>query len=183
MLQTMFQPFPELMTDRLLLRQLHTTDAPELFFLRSNQEVMKYISRAPAKTMEEVNAFIKSISETVRKGDGIFWAIALRTNPAVLIGNIGVWQIQKENRRAEIGYVLHPNFWGQKMISEALKKAVDFAFNKIRLHSLEARIDPLNVASAKVLLAANFKKEGYFKEDTFFNGQYLDTEVYSKLAK
>jgi [ribosomal protein S5]-alanine N-acetyltransferase len=182
MLQTIFQPFPELITERLLLRQLHLTDAPELFFLRSNKDVMKYVSREPATSMDEVKSFIKSITQTVKQGEGIFWAIALRNNPATVIGNIGIWQIQKENRRAEIGYVLHPDYWGQKMITEALHKATHFAFNKMKLHSLEARIDPNNIGSAKVLLATGFVKEGYFKEDIFFRGKYIDTEVYSKLG-
>ncbi len=51
----------------------------------------------------------------------------------------------------------------------------------MKLHSIEAVIAPENVASAKVLEKCNFIKEGYFKENEFYNGQFLDTVIYSKI--
>jgi [ribosomal protein S5]-alanine N-acetyltransferase len=182
MLQTKFQPFPELVTERLLLRQVHISDAPELFFLRSDKEVLKYIAREPAKSVEEVKTFIKTINQSIKQGEAVLWGIALRTNPAIIIGSIGFWRLQKENYRSEIGYVLHPHFWKKGIVKEAMQKVLEYGFEKIKLHSVEARIDPANKASQTVLLAAGFIKEGYFLQDYFFKGEFLDTEVYSKLA-
>lgn len=182
MLQTIFQPFPELTTSRLLLRQVHLADATEFFFLRSSPQVLKYVPREPAKSLDDAKTFIKSITQSVKKNEAIFWGIVLRNNPGTIIGSIGLWQFQRENLRAEIGYVLHPDYWGQGMAKEALQKAMEYAFAKIKLHSVEARIDPENKASAAVLLANGFVKEAYFKEDTCFRGKFLDSEVYSRLA-
>jgi len=51
MLELNFTPFPELRTQRLLLRKLESTDANEMFFLRSNKRVIQYLGREPAKTI------------------------------------------------------------------------------------------------------------------------------------
>ncbi len=181
MLNTKFQPFPELITERLLLRQVNISDAPEFFFLRSDAAVLKYVAKEPAKSIEEVKTFIKTINQSIKQGEALLWVIALRTNPGSIIGSIGYWHIQPENYRSEIGYVLHPEFWKKGIMTEVMQKVLEYGFQKMKLHSIEAKIDPDNKASAKVLLANGFVKEGYFREDCFFKGKFLDTEVYSKL--
>lgn len=183
MIHTQFHPFPELATERLLLRQLHLSDVAEIFELRSNHEVLKFVGREPAKSKDEAKAFIKTVTESIKAGDAIMWGIALRNSPATIIGTIGYWQMQKEHFRSELGYALLPPYWGKGFAKEAIEKALDFGFKKIKLHSVEARIDPANKASAKVLLATGFEKEGYFKEDYYFKGKFLDTEVYSRRVK
>jgi [ribosomal protein S5]-alanine N-acetyltransferase len=183
MVITKFQPFPELITERLLLRQVNVSDAPELFFLRSDKNVLEFIAKEPAKSVEEVKTFIKTINQSIKEGESVLWGIALRNNPAVLIGSIGFWRMQKENYRSEIGYVLHPQQWRKGIMKEAMAKVLEYGFNKMKLHSVEARIDPENQASEAILKAAGFIKEGYFRHDYFFNGEFLDTAVYSKLKE
>jgi ribosomal-protein-alanine N-acetyltransferase len=68
-------------------------------------------------------------------------------------------------------------------MSNCLPILLDFAFNNLGCHSLEARINPLNIGSKKLLLANNFVLEGCFKEDYFYKGNFLDTQVYSLLIQ
>ncbi len=183
MLQLNFSPFPELHTSRLLMRKLSIQDAPEIFFLRSDPEVLKYLSRAPAKEQSEAEVFIKHINNEIFNNNHILWAIALKEDPTKLIGTITFWQIQKEHFRAELGYVLHPAHWKKGIMKEAVKAVTDYGFNSMKLHSIEARINPANLGSAALLLSSGFSRDAYFREDFYFNGSFDDTEVYSLLNK
>jgi ribosomal-protein-alanine N-acetyltransferase len=100
-------------------------------------------------------------------------------NEFKLIGNIGIWRIEKEHHRAEIGYALHPSHQGKGIMQEALKAVLDYGFHMMKLHSMEANVNPDNAASIKLLERANFVREAYFKENYFFDGKYLDSAIYS----
>lgn len=181
MLEFNFSPFPVLTTKRLLLRELTLNDAPELFFLRSDETVLKYVGREPAKSVEEVYNFIEMIRRAVNNNESIFWAIAWADEPDKLIGSICFWQLQPENYRAEIGYNLHPDHWGKGIITEAIETVLQYGFENMNLHSIEARTHPGNTGSTRSLEKNGFVKEGQLREDFYFNGQFHDTLIYSKL--
>jgi [ribosomal protein S5]-alanine N-acetyltransferase len=182
MLEVNFSPFPEIKTDRLLLRRLRDTDAPEIFFLRSDDRVMKYIDREKPKSEQEVLAFIQMVNANIDKNEAIMWGIALQDKPETLIGNIGFWRIINQHYRSEIGYMLNTNYWNKGIMKEALMAAADFGFKNMKLHSIEAHINPDNAASAIVLEKNGFVREAYFKEDYFFKGKFIDSAIYSLLA-
>jgi [ribosomal protein S5]-alanine N-acetyltransferase len=69
------------------------------------------------------------------------------------------------------------------IVSEALKKVVEYGFNEMKLHSIEAILDPKNRGSEKVLLKNGFVKEGHFIENEYYEGRFLDSMVYSLLNK
>ena len=177
-----FTPFPDLETDRLLLRQISLDDDKEIFFLRSDSGVLKHIKRAPAKSMDEAREWINTITENIRKNEAIIWAITLKGDPK-LIGNIILWKMRPEHFRAETGYMLHPDFQRKGIMNEALAVVLDYAFHKLGFHSIEALVDPENPASIRLLEKNNFVREAYYKEDFFFDGEFLDTAVYSLLKK
>ena len=174
MLELNFSPFPEIKTERLLLRRITDADAPELLFLRSDETVMKYIDREKPKSLEEALAFIQIVNANIDKNESVMWAIALQDKPDTLIGNIGFWRIINKHYRSEIGYMLHPSFWGKGIMKEALLAAIDFGFNQMKLHSIEAHINPDNTASGKKKKKTGFVREAYFKEDFFFRGKFID---------
>ncbi|NRT15876.1 ribosomal-protein-alanine N-acetyltransferase [Flavobacterium sp. 28A] len=182
MLALNFSPFPNLETERLSLRRVVNDDVNEIFYLRSNREVMKYIPRPLAITPEDALAHIATIDATIDRNEGINWAITLK-NSDKLIGIIGHYRIQPQNYRSEVGYILHPDYHGKGFIPEALKKVIAFGFNEMKLHTIEAVIDPNNTASEKVLLKSGFSKEAHFIENQFYEGRFLDTVIYSLLNK
>lgn len=181
MLQLNFTPFPQLETQRLLLRKLTMDDAAEIFFLRSDERVLQFIGREPAISLQEAENFIERISKAIETNESVLWAIALKDDPGRTIGTICYWQIQPENYRAEIGYVLHPDHWRKGFMQEAIEKVLEYGFEEMKLHSIEARISSDNTASAAVLDKTGFTKDAYFKEDFFFRGKFSDTIVYSCL--
>lgn len=178
MLTLNFSPFPELETDRLRLRKLKPEDAPGLFVLRSDPEIMKYIPRPVAVTVADVTALIQMVNELADKNESISWAIALKETDQI-IGTIGFVRLSKENHRGEVGYMLSKDFHGKGFIGEALKAVLRFGFSQLKFHTIFAIVDPENIASSKLLERNGFVKEAYFKEDCYYEGRFLDSVHYS----
>lgn len=183
MLAINFSPFPEIKTKRLLLRRMTDADAPVLLFMRSHEKVMQFIGREKTKSLEEATAFVQKINASVDANESIMWAITLQEEPATMIGTICYWNILKDHYRAEVGYMLHPDFWGKGIMKEALQATIDFGFNEMKLHSIEGHINPENAVSGIVLEKCGFVREAYFKENFYFKGKFSDSAVYSLLAK
>jgi ribosomal-protein-alanine N-acetyltransferase len=181
MLTVNFTPFPQLVTDRIGLRQISQKDVNAVFSLRSDKRVMQFIDRPIAKTTEDAAELIQKIIDSLTTNDGITWGIALKNDPG-LIGTIGFWRIIKEHWRAEIGYLLHPDFQGKGIMQEAMGLVLDYGFKKMNLHSIEANVNPVNAASIKLLERNNFIREAYFKENFCYDGKFLDSAIYSLLA-
>lgn len=183
MLQLSNQPFPELVTERLLLRRITKNDLPEVFILRSDPQVMQFIDKEPAKTMQDAADFLARVDNDIDTNQAIQWAITLKENPSVLIGGICLWHFRFADYRAEIGYSLLADHWRKGIMREAAMKVMAFGFEALNLHSIEANINPNNIGSASLLESLGFVKEAHFKEDYFFRGKFLDTVIYSILQK
>lgn len=176
MLELNFDPFPLLETQRLLFRKISMKDAEDIFLLRTNGEAMRYIHRPKLNSIDDAKELINKMNEP----DRIQWGLTLKDDNKI-IGSIGYHRIEKEHYRAEIGYMLHPEYWNTGLMSEAIKKIIEFGFKEMNLHSIEAVIDPGNDVSRQVLKKFNFIKEAYFRENFFFEGKFWDFEVYSLL--
>ncbi len=182
MLDFNFSPFPIIETDRLILDRISEKDVNEVFELRSNPETMKYIPRPLVKNYEDALEHINMINEKIENNTGINWGVRLKGNPK-LLGIMGFYRMQPENYRAEIGYMLSPDFHGKGIIPEAVKELIKYGFGDLKLHSIEAVIDPENYASEKVLQKCGFVKEAHLREAEFWEGKFLDKVIYSLLEK
>ena len=176
-----FNPFPTLTTERLILRKIDNADANEIFQLRSDERVMKYIDRPLAKSTEDALTLIDKMTNALLNNEGITWGITLKSDEQ-LIGTIGFWRIIKEHFRAEIGYQLLFDFQRRGIMQEAIIKVLDYGFNVMRLHSVEANVNPGNTASIEFLEKNKFIREAYFKENYYFNGKFLDSVIYSLIT-
>ena len=180
MLTINFSPFPILETERLILRRVLPSDVKEMFELRSNPETMKYIPRPLVTNYDEALAHIKMMEDKIETNEGITWAITLKGDDKML-GVIGHYRIKPEHYRAEVGYMILPEYHGKGITTEAVQCVVDYGFNTMQLHSIEGVIDPENEASQRVLQKCGFVKEAHFKENEFYDGKFIDAVVYSKL--
>ena len=131
-MQINFSPFPVLSTERLLLRQLQSSDDKEIFALRSDDNINKYLDRPKANTIEDAQAFIQKISNGIVNNESIYWVISLK-NETTLAGTIGLWNFDKEKSAAEIGYELLPQYQGKGIMQEAMQKVIAFCFETMQL--------------------------------------------------
>lgn len=182
MLSLNFKPFPNLVSERLTFRQLTTKDAKAVLELRSNPETMKYIPRPLLTNIEEALLHINMISDKIEANIDINWAVTEK-NSDNCIGIMGFYRTKPENYRTELGYMILPKYHNKGYVSEAVNTLLDFAFNILNFHSIEAIINPKNIPSEKVLLKNGFVKEAHLVENEFYNGQFIDTVIYSLLKQ
>jgi ribosomal-protein-alanine N-acetyltransferase len=182
MLEINFHPFQNLETERLLLRRVSANDANEIMELRGNPETMKFIPRPLVTNKEQALEHINMIEAKIIENEGINWAITIKGNPK-LIGVIGHYRIQPENHRCEIGYMILPQYNGKGYVTEAIKVVLEYGFEVLNMHSIEAVIDPDNIASERVLQKNNFVKEAHILENELWDGKFWDTVIYSILKR
>ncbi|HSI48687.1 MAG TPA: GNAT family N-acetyltransferase [Ideonella sp.] len=173
----------QLDTPRLLLRPLQSTDAPALFALFSDPEVMRYWSSGPWTERAQADAMIASDQRQLAEGKAIRLGLIRRSDGAV-IGTCSLFNLVQDSRRAEIGYALAPHAWHQGHVQEAVGALIDWAFGPaLNLNRLEADIDPRNIASGRSLLRLGFQCEGLLRERWFVASEVSDTAMYGLLQR
>jgi [ribosomal protein S5]-alanine N-acetyltransferase len=169
MVNRSFTPFPILTTERLTLRQLSADDGQNIFALRSDTEINKYLDRQASKTIEDAINFINKINENIQKNNSIYWVVTL-TKTKTFVGTICLFSFSNENNKCEIGYELLTNFQGQGIMKEATEKVIDYAFQTMRLQKIEAFTHNGNRNSTKLLEKSGFTKSiEADKENLVFN--------------
>ncbi len=153
-----FTPFPALKTERLALRKLSPDDANEIYFLRSDEDINKYIDRLKATSIEDANNFINKTNHAIENNECIDWVIAFKDDSR-LIGSICLWNFSIAENKAEVGYELLPDFQGKGIAQEALSAVIVFGFEVIRLKTIEAYTHKENLQSTKLLEKFNFKRD------------------------
>ena len=167
-----FTPFPVLTTQRLRLRQLLPADAANLFDLRTNEQVNRYLDRPSPKGVYEMTDFVGKINGGIATNQWLYWAICLPKDNE-LVGTICLWNFNDIKTIAEIGYELHPDQQGKGYMNEALQAVVAYAFGTLQLQQLEAYTHHANIGSIRLLVKNGFeqladKVDGNNKNHLFF---------------
>lgn len=173
---------PPLVTERLELKWPELIDAKELFEMRSDSNFTKFLARYPMKDISEAEDYIQNIHDGFKTEKGLSWKICQKGS-YILIGYIGFWAIDYTHFKTEIGYGIHPNFQQQGFLTEALNAMVSYIFNQLGLHSIQANADVENIATIRLLEKCGFEKQAHFKENYFFDGQFLDSAIYCRVNK
>lgn len=181
MLTINFTPFPILETENLVLRRPALTDVDEIFKYRSDKTLMRHIPHRLATHKDEVVATIAFIDGIINTNEGINWAVTQKGSD-LIIGMVGYVHINKAHHRAEIGYMLHTPYHGKGIMDEAVKMVIDYGFDSMKLHSIEAIVNSNNTASKKLLERLGFSKDAFFKDYLHHAGSFMDANVYSLLS-
>ena len=168
-----FNTFPNLKSERLVLRELTPNDTQPIFELRSNKEINRLISRKTPKNLEEAKEFIEVCLQEFKNENRVFWAIEFENQ---IIGTIVYHKIDILNNYAEIGYELNPNYQQKGFMSEALKTVLDFGFHKMNLKIIEAFTHKNNIASIALLEKYLFKYQPERKCESFEHNRIFKIE-------
>jgi ribosomal-protein-alanine N-acetyltransferase len=177
MLTLNFSPFPDLTTERLTLRKLTIEDAEDIYALRSDDRVNKFIDRPKAHSVDDARNFINQLRSRGSNSELLYWAIIHKRN-SKLIGTIMYWNISEEENTSEIGFELHPDFQGQGLMQEALSRVIDFGFTKMNLRLIEAYPDENNEKSVSLLERNHFKQDSAFENAVVHKEEHLNTIRY-----
>ena len=159
-------------TERLILRTLTEQDSQDIFEIRSNPEINKFLQRNPPKNSFEALEFILNIKRNSANNEIVFWGISLQNNPK-LIGTICLWKFSEDRKTAELGYELLPEFQGKGMMSEAVNFVLKFGFKDLNLGRIEAFTNRNNFDSIKLLQNLKFifdkdRRDEKFPENLIF---------------
>lgn len=154
-----FKPFPELETERLILRKIVESDSEAILFLRSDKTVNKYIDTPEDKKIKNLSDAIKwinKVDESIEKNEAIIWGITLKNDPKI-IGTFGMGNFCNNNKIAEVGCDLVPEFQSKGIMSEAQNKIIDFGFKDLKLDKIEASTHIKNTSAIKLLEKTRFR--------------------------
>ena len=174
-------PFKERATERLIIRKLRLTDCHDLLEIYSDPEVVKTWGMNPLTLKSEVTEIVSNANTDFSEGKSVTLGIVeMETNK--LIGLLLMFNLNEPSNRAEVGYALNQSYWGMGYMQEAFSSFTDYLLHDLALRRLEADINPINVASAKVLLNSGFQKEGLLRSRWEFDGVVNDGEIYGLLS-
>ena len=172
--------FPELQTDRLLLREITQHDREDIFNSFSNKDVVRHYGQEAFTARVQAEALINFFSKSFRESKGMRWGIERKETPG-LIGTVGFNALSPKHRRAEIGYEIHPDYWRKGYTSEAVRRVLHYGFNELGLTRIGAVVFTENDASNQLLTKLGFEREGVLRDYMYQNGIAHDTYVYSLL--
>lgn len=170
--------FPTLETERLILRQLAATDAQDAFLFLSDEETMRYYDPAPMTELEQAAESIERHRRRFAQQEALRWGITLKGENRV-IGNAGYSSWEAENRLAVLSYILSKHYWNQGIMTEALTAIIQFGFEYIHVHRIEAQVAYPNLASARLLEKLGFQEEGRLRDRQYVNNQFVDERMYA----
>ncbi|HEX4047848.1 MAG TPA: GNAT family N-acetyltransferase [Elusimicrobiota bacterium] len=173
---------PVVKTKRLIVRPIEKADLPALFAVNGDAEVVRYTPHAPWKTPADGRAWFSRVTKNRKSGAAVQFVIAPRDGGRP-IGTMVLFHFDEPAGAAEVGYSLAREHWGRGLMTEALAAFADFCFETAGLKRLEARLDPRNPASARVLRKTGFLREGLQRRNYFAKGEFGDTELYGLLSE
>jgi RimJ/RimL family protein N-acetyltransferase len=173
---------PTLEASRVALRWLREDDAGAVFAVFRDPEVARYWSSAALADLAAAAALIREIHELFRAQTLFQWGIASRSGDAIL-GTCTLFHLDVVHRRAEIGFALGRQHWGQGIATEAVGLLIGFAFDVLGLHRLEADADPRNERSLRLLERHGFQREGLLRERYHVAGEVQDAAFLGLLRR
>lgn len=173
---------PTIPARRVKLRPLVDGDVPALFAVFSDEQVMRYWSTPPMRDVAEAQALYDEIRTSFLQRSLFQWGVA-RVEDDRIVGTCTLFHIDRRNRRAEIGYALARDSWGQGLMSEALGALIRYAFGPLDLTRLEADIDPRNAPSIRIVERLGFVREGLLRERWHVGGEVQDSVVLGLLRR
>ena len=143
---------PTLKTERLVLRPVRIEDADAYFEMRNDTEVARYLLRPPPRSVDEALASLKRM-ESVNA-----WALT-RAGEDKLLGTIGLPRFDAENRCTSISFELRRDEWGKGLMGEAAATVIQHTFEVLKVHRIQAEIDPKNAPSIHLAETLGFVTE------------------------
>lgn len=159
-------------TPRLLLRRARMDDLDDMHRILANAVAMRYWSTPPHGDIEQTRAWLGAMIDASPDESDDF----IVEHGGRVIGKAGCWRLP------EIGYILHPDYWGQGLAREALGAAIIHVFATSPVTALTADVDPRNAASLRLLERLGFR-ETHRAERTMQIGDEWCDSVYLSLPR
>jgi len=172
-----FSVFPVLETSRLIMRKVDMADLDEILFLRSDKHVLEFINKPPA-TREDAEMFIEKITNQEKKGESVTWAMVIKGEPK-LIGTICLWNLDPATGKAEVGYGMHPDYYGRGLMNEAMAAVIAYGFGPMQAKIIEAYTHRDNIRSRNLLERHSFTRDAALENEKVGKEEPETAVIYS----
>lgn len=161
------------------MNRIVSEDQNNIFLGLSHPQVIKYygVQFSTYKATEEQMNWYSNLEKS---GSGIWWAIRSKKE-SEFMGAIGINDLHHEYKKAEIGFWLLPEFWGNGYIKEAADAVIEYLFKHLKIHRLEAYVETGNNNSSRALKKMGFKHEGRMCDCEVKNGKYISIDLFARL--
>ncbi|HEX9494386.1 MAG TPA: GNAT family protein [Candidatus Limnocylindria bacterium] len=181
-IENVFSMLPQVTTDRLALRRVRQSDLDDIYAYASDPDVSRYTSWAPHTSPDETRQFVRRVLDAYLEKRVANWGIELKAERK-LIGMGGyVWWDPLQSA-AELGYVIGKPYWGQGLMTEAVKAMIDFGFQRMALNRVVIRMDPRNIGSWRVAEKSGCRFEGIARQAIYAKGKFDDLMVWAILRE
>ncbi len=177
---SLLHPVPVLHGERVMLRVWRREDAEAMFDFFSDPDFTRYWSRAVYADVAEVRSYIDLQLADLARFEFYPWAITQHGDDTP-IGTCTLFGIDRDNRRCMLGYGLRPATQGRGLGREAVKLAINFAFEEVGLHRIETDIDPRNERSWRLVERLGFQREGLLRQRWHVNNEVCDSVLHGLL--
>jgi len=175
--------FSDIVTERLIVRQLRPSDAHSMFLYRSDPVVAKFQDWKP-DSVEKTLEFIDIASRIEPDTPDTWFQLALAQRDSdKLIGDCGLHFFSSEMWQAELGITLAPSHHHQGYATEAVQAVLEFLFTGLGKHRVFASLDPGNSAAIALFNRVGMRKEGHFVESLWWNGEWVDAVIFAMLDR
>jgi RimJ/RimL family protein N-acetyltransferase len=171
---------PTLRGSQVVLRELRPEDASALFALLTTEEVARFISPPPT-SVAGFERFIAWAHRQRTAGTYVCFAVTLRGFDTA-IGIFQIRQLDLSFRTAEWGFALGSSFWGTGVFADSADVVLDFAFDVLGVHRLEARAAVANGRGNGALMKIGAVQEGVLRRSLHLNGEHLDQVLYAIIS-
>jgi len=168
---------PTLAGTRMTLRELRPSDATSLFAMLTTEEVSRFISPPPS-TVEGFERFIAWTARQRAAGEYVCFAVVPHGSNAA-VGLFQVRSLEPGFGSAEWGFALGSMYWGSGMFVEGARLVLDFVFEVMRVHRVEARAAIRNGRGNGALRKIGAVQEGVLRRSFLRDGEYLDQVLWS----
>lgn len=179
---SVFADLPVLRTERLTLRAMRASDDTDMYEYASDPRVTEYLLWDVHPDQFYTARYLDYVVRHYRTGEFTDWAVTV-TETGKMIGTCGFTRIDMEHSVGEVGYVLNPAFWGKGIAAEAVRAVIEFGFERLALHRIEAKFMRGNERSLRVMEKCGMKFEGYRRESMRIKGRYSDIGYAAVLLK
>ena len=155
-------------TERLILRKFTMEDAEGMFLWASNENVTKFVSWKPYKSVQEVEDNLRKWISDYENGS-YHWCVQLK-DTGDIVGRVNV-VIHWRNHYCEVGYCFGEKYWNHGYATEALKAINRFMLIDCDFHTVEAKTCSENAASESVIKKAGMIREAVLKERCYITDE------------
>lgn len=176
-----FSHLPELTTPRLTLRRMMVLDTEDMYEYAGRPDVTKYLTWLPHPDREYTREYLQYLGNRYAAGMFYDWAVVYEPD-CKMVGSCGFTAFNCSSDSAEVGYVLNPSYWGKGIATEALSRVLEFGFEELGLHRIEAKFIEENERSRRVMEKVGMTFEGVMREGMLIKGVYRNIGICSILA-